>query len=207
MAVGVHNVFQVQILLLNPLNDPLFVTGPLGDYYLSSVEAGQEADSPCIDAGSTSASIASVGNLTTRTDSEFDADIVDIGYHYSATPPTIDCDVSSAGEPLAPGDSLSASISVENGGLPQWVDIYAGFILPDGTIFCVTSDGLTTDFTPFIDAIHLAANSTSGDLVVFDGLVPGGLPEGTYTFATALSLTGSFRLIGDISFAGFAVGG
>jgi len=31
--------------------DPLFVTGPLGDYYLSQVAAGQGSDSPCLDAG------------------------------------------------------------------------------------------------------------------------------------------------------------
>ncbi len=196
----------------NFVADPMLVSGPLGDYYLSSVEAGQEADSPCIDAGSTCASIAGVGRLTTRTDGEFDGGVVDIGYHYSATPPTISCEVSDGSDaldaqPFQPGDNLIASINLANGGLSLWVDVYAGFILPDGTIFCITPDGLTTDFAPFIEASHLRADSNSGDIIVFDGLVPGGLPEGAYTFAAALSLTGAFRPIGDVATTGFAVGG
>ncbi len=32
--------------------DPLFVSGPDGDYYLSQIAAGQAVDSPCVDAGS-----------------------------------------------------------------------------------------------------------------------------------------------------------
>jgi len=189
----------------NFVADPMFASGPLGDYYLSSVEAGQEADSPCIDAGSTSASIAGVSNLTTRTDGAFDTGIVDIGYHYSATPATIDCHTSSAGEPLAPGDTLSASISIENAGLPLWVDVYAGFILPDGSIYCITPDGFTPDLVPWAPTSHLPTDFASPHIAVFHGLVPGGLPEGTYTFAAALSLTGAFRPIGDIAFASFAV--
>ncbi|GAF69140.1 unnamed protein product, partial [marine sediment metagenome] len=35
----------------NVHSDPLFVTGPRGDYYLSQIAAGQLADSPCVDAG------------------------------------------------------------------------------------------------------------------------------------------------------------
>jgi len=195
--------------------DPMFVSGPLGDYYLSSVEAGQEADSPCIDAGSRSASIAGVGSLTTRTDGEFDAGVVDIGYHYSATPPTIECDVSDGSDALTgvldeqsftPGDTLSASISMENGGLRLWVDVYAGFILPDGSIYCITPDGLTTDITPWEATILLPTHLASCDIAVFHGLVPGGLPVGTYKFAAALCLTDEFRPIGDLAFAQFTIG-
>jgi len=190
----------------NFVADPMFVSGPLGDYYLSSVEAGQEADSPCIDAGSTSASIAGVNNFTTRTDGAFDTGVADIGYHYSATPPTIDCFVSAGSEPMHPGDALSASISIENGGLPLWVDVYAGFILPDGGIFCITPDGLTTELVPWAATSHLPRDFASGDITVFEAQMPEGLPEGTYTLAAALSLTAGFRPIGDIAFASFAVG-
>jgi hypothetical protein len=192
--------------------DPLFVSGPLGDYYLSCRAAGQDADSPCIDAGSTSASAAGVGNLTTRTDGAFDTGVVDIGYHYSATPPTIQASVANLTNPsvpaiphFAPGETLSASISAENGGLPVWVDIYAAFILPDGTLLCVGPGGLTTDLAPWAANSLLPTDSASGDIVVFQVRLPGGLPEGAYTFAAALSLTGDFRPIGDIAFAGFAV--
>ncbi|MCD6328727.1 right-handed parallel beta-helix repeat-containing protein, partial [bacterium] len=148
----------------NVVADPLFVSGPLGDYYLSAIDAGQEADSPCIDAGSTSASIVGMNNLTTRTDGEFDAGAVDIGYHYSATPPTIDCEVSDGSDaqaktldaqPFRPGDTLRALITVENGGLPQWVDIYAAFIMPDGTLLCLVPEGLTMDIAPYLSSMLL----------------------------------------------------
>ncbi len=78
--------------------DPLFTPGPLGDYYLSQIAAGQDADSPCLDAGSIPASEICItlensdycmDERTTRTDSVFDSDLVDMGYHYrepSATP-------------------------------------------------------------------------------------------------------------------------
>lgn len=70
--------------------DPMFVTGPLGDYYLSQTDAnsdsypGQETDSPCVDAGSDYASYRylEVNRYTTRTDNEFDKGQVDMGYHY-----------------------------------------------------------------------------------------------------------------------------
>jgi hypothetical protein len=197
----------------NFVADPLFVSGPLGDYYLSSIGAGQEADSPCIDAGSTSASIAGVGNLTTRTDGAFDTGIVDIGYHYSATPPTIQASVANLTSPsvppiphFAPGETLSASIRIENGGLPLWVDIYAAFILPNGTLFCIAPDGLTGDFVAWSTACLLPTDFVSGDIVVFEVQLPDGLPAGAYAFAAALSLTGEFRPIGDIAFSQFAVG-
>ncbi|MHC4125070.1 MAG: right-handed parallel beta-helix repeat-containing protein [Planctomycetota bacterium] len=64
--------------------DPLFVSGPLGDYYLSQTTAGQGSDSPCVDAGSDQASVLGMSIHTTRTDEVFDSGIVDMGYHYPA---------------------------------------------------------------------------------------------------------------------------
>ena len=74
--------------------DPLFVTGPFGHYYLSQIDAGQPADSPCKDAGDLDASAVTydtvdgtitMSDYTTRIDKVTDSGIVDIGYHY---PPT-----------------------------------------------------------------------------------------------------------------------
>ena len=63
--------------------DPLFVAdGPLGDYYLSQTAAGQEQDSPCVDAGSDTAENLGLNTRTTRTDQVPDSGIVDMGYHY-----------------------------------------------------------------------------------------------------------------------------
>ncbi|MBN1593470.1 MAG: right-handed parallel beta-helix repeat-containing protein, partial [Candidatus Coatesbacteria bacterium] len=55
--------------------DPSFVTGPLGDFYLSPL-------SPCVDAGSRSAADAGLDTFTTRADQSFDSGTVDVGYHY-----------------------------------------------------------------------------------------------------------------------------
>lgn len=64
---------------------PLFVPGPAGCYYLSQMAAGQDVDSPCINAGSDTAVDHGLGTLTTRSDEIFDAGTVDMGYHYPAT--------------------------------------------------------------------------------------------------------------------------
>jgi len=63
--------------------DPLFVSGPLGDYYLSQMAAGQGSDSPCVDAGSDLAANLGLDSYTTRTDGIGDAGTVDMGHHYA----------------------------------------------------------------------------------------------------------------------------
>lgn len=62
--------------------DPLFVSGPLGELYLSQYAAGQQEESPCVDAGNPDAAIIPVG--TTRTDEVHDAVPLDMGWHYPA---------------------------------------------------------------------------------------------------------------------------
>jgi hypothetical protein len=69
----------------NLYTDPLFVSGPLGDYYLSQIGAGQSQPSPCVEAGSSLASRVGMNRYTTRTDQAFDTGIVDMGYHYPFT--------------------------------------------------------------------------------------------------------------------------
>ena len=62
--------------------DPLFVQGPLGEFYLSQIAAGQPDDSPCVDAGSDTAKNLGLDEYTTRTDEVGDKGIVDTGYHH-----------------------------------------------------------------------------------------------------------------------------
>jgi hypothetical protein len=68
--------------------DPFFATGAQGDFYLSCVAAGQDSNSPCIDAGDTLLATAPlpldslVHVWTTRTDSVPDAGAIDLGFHY-----------------------------------------------------------------------------------------------------------------------------
>ncbi|UCD85361.1 MAG: chitobiase/beta-hexosaminidase C-terminal domain-containing protein [Deltaproteobacteria bacterium] len=67
---------------LNPdLHNPLFVTGPMGSFYLSHWET-HDVDSPCIDAGSDYAVELGMDDKTTRVDGVLDKEIVDMGYHY-----------------------------------------------------------------------------------------------------------------------------
>ena len=68
--------------------DPLFVPGPLGDYYLSQISAGNALDSPCLDAGDgmtgqilSQSSRIPVG--TTQAYHELDDGVLDLGCHYS----------------------------------------------------------------------------------------------------------------------------
>ncbi len=72
----------------NISGDPLFKKGPLGNFYLSNKIAGQLTNSPCIDAGSASASSLGMNAYTTRTDNVFDSNTVDIGYHNYITSTT-----------------------------------------------------------------------------------------------------------------------
>lgn len=65
--------------------DPLFVSLPPetnGDYFLAQRTSGQDANSPCVDSGSKTATELSLGVKTSRTDKVDDAGIVDLGYHY-----------------------------------------------------------------------------------------------------------------------------
>ncbi len=71
--------------------DPLFVSGPLGAYYLSQIPAGQTSDSPCVNTGSdlagnicfeTPESVVCLDEYWTRTDGIHDSGQVDMGAHY-----------------------------------------------------------------------------------------------------------------------------
>ncbi len=75
--------------------DPIFITGPLGGFYLSHLDSGQQSTSPCVNSGSDSAGAVCynapgemfcMDSLTTRTDHVADSGSLDMGYHY---PPDI----------------------------------------------------------------------------------------------------------------------
>jgi hypothetical protein len=74
----------------NISSDPLFVSGPSGEYYLSQIASGQALDSPCVDAGDTFAAQTCIeitgsqwclSEAATRSDEICDSGIVDMGYH------------------------------------------------------------------------------------------------------------------------------
>jgi len=64
--------------------DPLFVSGPLGDFYLSHQDAGPLGkESPCVDAGKDLPGFMPQRMRgTTRIDGIADREKMDMGYHY-----------------------------------------------------------------------------------------------------------------------------
>jgi hypothetical protein len=73
--------------------DPMFVSGMLGDFYLSNRSAGQSRTSPAVDAGSDLAGNVGMARSTTRTDHVPDTGRVDMGYHYPFLEPCKFCDL------------------------------------------------------------------------------------------------------------------
>lgn len=63
----------------NISSNPLFVSGPQGNFYLSQISAGQSQQSPCVDGGNQTPEIPTG---TTRTDEFPDIGILDMGFHY-----------------------------------------------------------------------------------------------------------------------------
>jgi len=164
--------------------DPLFISGPLGDHYLSQVAAGQAVDSPCIDAGDPITEFA-IG--VTRTDGYPDSDVIDMGYHYSAlgivvgpgpselNPPRIR--IMSLGEysrPILDSNAYGASgygVNVVLGDPDgdQVLEILTG--PGPGDIYGPHVRGFETDGTPIADLSFMAygtnkygVNITTGDL-------------------------------------------
>ncbi|HPQ39715.1 MAG TPA: right-handed parallel beta-helix repeat-containing protein, partial [bacterium] len=95
--------------------DPRFISGPMGNYYLSQIEAGQGWDSPCINAGSIPATDACfqmahgsicMDSMTTRTDQVTDDGTVNIGAHYFtdtyATPTPVPTEIPTATPTFTP---------------------------------------------------------------------------------------------------------
>lgn len=62
--------------------DPLFVSNSQGDYHLCQIAAGQDVDSPCVDAGHRGTFCYFLNQRWTRTDKVPDRGLVDMGFHY-----------------------------------------------------------------------------------------------------------------------------
>ena len=76
----------------NISTDPLFRTGPLGNYYLSQILAGQLNNSACVDGGIGDVSSVFSGTIpTTKTNNYSDAGTVDMGFHYPSGASVVNC--------------------------------------------------------------------------------------------------------------------
>jgi len=190
----------------NISDDPLFVTGPLGDYYLSCRAAGQAADSPCIDRGSGTAESLGLDKLTTRTDGVADTGRVDMAYHYPLTleqNPYIECSLNS-GE-FSPGDLLVALYDIDNPGADITVDVYFAFVMPDGAILCISPARIDFGIFPCMTDVFLHQGYSMEPTSLLSLAVPGGLPVDNYLFAGALTTPGRFEFIGAPSLFPFTI--
>ncbi|MGA2915959.1 MAG: S8 family serine peptidase [Sedimentisphaerales bacterium] len=154
-----HNISQ----------DPNFVLG----YYLSSIAALQNFDSPCFDIGSDLAANLGLDTYTTRTDGEYDMGIVDLGYHYFQGLPrytlTIEADINDANgtieAPWIPGHTYNVYVgkTISLHAIPDVNVRVAAWIL-DGQVnethsrnFNVVmnrSHSVAVRFEPFVYASH-----------------------------------------------------
>jgi hypothetical protein len=188
----------------NISDDPLFVKGPLGDYYLSCRAAGQDADSPCIDAGSDTAESLDLDKFTTRTDYVLDSGVVDMGYHYPLMldqKPQIECSLNSS--EFRPGDTLVGFIEAQNRGLDVAVDAYIAFVLPNGEIISLTASGLSMGTYPWVSNVVLPSGLHFGPTEVFRMMVPD--CPGSYLFAAGLTEPGRSEFIGEPNLFPFTI--
>jgi hypothetical protein len=117
----------------NISDDPLFMSGPLGDFYLSQTDAGDPSNSPCLNRGSNLAQEYAMDSLTTRTDEIYDSGLVDLGHHYRV-----------AGFPSAPADPVIDSILPSAGNFRggDWVVIRGHDFRPDAKVFFKGNESL-----------------------------------------------------------------
>lgn len=121
--------------------DPKFVDGPLGKCYLSQIASWQSINSPCLDAGSDTAStLGFTDNYTTRTDGQADTGQVDLGYHYPAYINSISA--------IAINEFLPNPLGDDPG--KEWVELYNRSSNPVDISGCVIDDVIGSEGEPLV---------------------------------------------------------
>jgi len=184
--------------------DPLFVSGPWGDYYLSHFDAGQSEDSSCIDAGANTAERFDLDFMTTRTDGVFDTGVVDLGYHY---PPNVlfDLYISPLKEAYGSHDTIEVNLDIRTGNKFNHVDIYFILNTPEGEVFSGMAWG--EGLCPMISDFKLGEYLEVVGVEVLKFRLPSEtLPisgYGTYTFAIAGTDAGTFDIVSNLALTSF----
>jgi hypothetical protein len=162
--------------------DPLFVTGRLGNYYLSQIAAGQPEQSPCVDSGDPGSMMVAG---TTRTDEVVDEWPVDMGYHYPSEP--VEPDIYLYVTPMGPttvskGEELYFHTYIWNNTNRTVAGNYwLSVLLPDS-------------IEVFIPEMLLNySNPLSGQILPFDAV-----DLDNWLFIPTQADTGSYELIGRI---------
>jgi len=165
--------------------DPLFVAGPWGDYYLSQLVAGQLEQSPCVNAGSDTAANLEMDDKTTRTDYVTDDGIVDMGYHYPANPPP------------TPSPTITETATMTITPTLTMTATMTAFMTPTST--ATTGPTFTptpfVDYAPSLDDVNVFPSSGNQN-TTFTYNVNYNDPDGGYPWISRLYINGKGR---DIS--------
>ncbi len=183
----------------NISDDPLFTAGPQGSLYLSSCDAGQDVDSPCIDAGAVFANHEIPRNLTTRSDEEVDQPPVDMGFHYTPELPYAKFESKCAvnGGPFQPGDRITLSLEGQNLGQEVCVDVYlVVFFWNGGANSYITPERIDRKFKPWLSDFVIPEGFVYGPEAVFEFEVSGQIsaPE-SYRFGVLINHAGTLSPI------------
>ena len=171
--------------------DPFFIASHNGYYNLSQISAGQDVDSPCVDAGNEMAINLGLDIFSTRTDEIADDGIVDIGFHYFAIAPDIAPDIKANGSgnaiTLMTSDTLSVSINLVAGSklsedADWWVVVKTPFDPPNDWHYYDVSSGT------WLPGFVVTYQGSLLDLATLEVLNMNGLPEGTYIFYFAVDM-------------------
>ncbi|MBN2208981.1 MAG: right-handed parallel beta-helix repeat-containing protein [Candidatus Coatesbacteria bacterium] len=189
--------------------DPLFVSGPFCDYYLSQRAAGQGQDSPCVDAGSMTAAAAGMAAKTTRTDGMPDTGVVDIGFHYPTHFTLPEVWVSNPSDTYSHGDTLEMVFKAMNPNPFSYpVELYAAIIAADGVIWTIDSSwNWSASLNPWFASLELPAGFIFGPTTLLTIALPSASPPisdpGAYFAAAAFAHVGTTTFIGQPSLSAF----
>ncbi|MBN1592654.1 MAG: DUF1565 domain-containing protein, partial [Candidatus Coatesbacteria bacterium] len=158
--------------------NPMFVPGPLGDWYLNM-------ESPCVDAGSMSAEEAGLSDRTTQADGFLDAGILDMGYHYPVVRLSLKTSLNQ--ENSAVGDLVIGTVECSNAGPALTADAYIGLIYPDGQIETLCQYGYyVSGLHPVVLDLFLENGYQFGPEEMLIAVVPSDVMAGDYVFFSAL---------------------
>jgi len=189
--------------------DPLFLPGHQGYYYyLSHKAAGQPADSPCVDAGTTwKISLGfSPYQYTTRTDGLMDDGIADMGYHQQ---PHVRFGLIAdpAKEAYTLGDEMDIKLDLLMATSSLSCDVYFVLLDPAGNIFF----GFAWDTKPktLVSNLYLTGGVKFLQESILNFTIPATNPPinapGNYTFAIGATNPGTMDFISNIATVFFPV--
>lgn len=178
--------------------DPLFVSGPYGDYYLSHIASGQAEDSPCLGVGH-QFTVDPFCMGTTRTDGVSDQSCKDIGFHYAYYPHAPYVSISAPEGSYFEGDTMTIRCECENPVREGEYDIYFGLITPNLEVFCMTQDGWTEGINPLAASISLPYGFKVPDSEVLSIPLPSASPPisspGEYSLVAVVTPPGELSFI------------